>query len=557
MTIKIFTVEQMIAAERAAYEAGHPYATMMEMAGFGAAKAITDKWAIQGKKFLVLVGPGNNGGDGLVAGRYLYQMGADVFLYLWKRERDESDINYTKVVKLDIPMAFEAEDPQRRFLSELARDSEYIVDALLGIGLNRPLSPELKGVLETVQQAINPPEIQASTRPDSPSYADLLPSVQPDPSLSEYPAAGHLQPTMIAIDCPTGLNCNTGEVDPQLLPADLTLTFAGPKVGHLLYPGAELCGQLKIVDIGLLPTDVASVPVELVTTTLAHAALPARQRNGHKGSFGVPLIVAGAANYSGAPLLAAKAAMKAGTGLLHLFTPKTVQESAVVALPEAIYPETSGERAFGRADAKLLNRLIDDEDGRFQTCLIGPGLSQVPDFFDHLTLLKRKGKHSVTTIIDADGLNLLGQSINWAERLPINTILTPHPGEMARLLQITTKELIRLNRLDIACQSAAEWGCVVVLKGAYTVIGTPEGKGYVLPFANPVLATAGSGDVLAGVITSFCGQGIPPVEAAYVGAFVHGLAGEFASQSFGDRGLLSSELIEFIPRAIKHVINGQ
>jgi len=325
---------------------------------------------------------------------------------------------------------------------------------------------------------------------------------------------------------------------------------------------------------------VKQAPLELATAEHLRGWLPARPRDGHKGTFGKVLICAGSGQYWGAPALAGKAAFRAGAGLVALLLPERVRPTTVTQLPEATYPHSPTSEVL---DAAAAHHILTTASA-YKAILIGPGLSQAAGEFmatlfpeplafsrEPLALDSEQspiiGEQSLipslsvshpsalstqhsALILDADALNILSTWPDWWQRLPGNSILTPHPGEMARLMGVTLAELTAMDRVVVARRFAAAWGHIVLLKGAYTVIAHPDGRTTVLPFANPILGVGGSGDVLAGVIVALLGQGVPRYEATVLGGYLHGLSGQLASQQKGNTGLLASELADYLPQAI-------
>ncbi|MBX3055969.1 MAG: NAD(P)H-hydrate dehydratase [Anaerolineae bacterium] len=534
--MKVFTVSEMVAAEKAADAAGVSYAQMMESAGRAVAEAIMARYSVAGMRVLVLVGPGNNGGDGLVCGRYLAQAGADVAFYLSKPRNPATDANYAQIQQMGL-FAVEAGFDQRfRVLRTRLSVSDLVVDALLGTGVTRPIVGELAKLMRQCAAGIEERRtaLLEQTRSRLVSL-DFNTEAQRRREGSGLP--------VFAVDCPSGLNCDTGALDALAVPADLTVTFAGPKRGHFIFPGAAACGELVVADIGI-PADlpvVQAVDVEVVTAVLAHALLPPRPKDGHKGSFGKVLIAAGCDQYRGAPVLAAKGAFRAGAGLVALATPDVVRQTAVVALPEATYPPIAAEKVLAAETAVQLLPTLPQYDA----LLVGPGLGQTA--VDFLTTLLT-APSLPPLVLDADGLNGLAQLPDWPRLLPPDTVLTPHPAEMARLMGISLADLLARDRVEVAQEQARAWGQVVLLKGAYTVVAAPDGRVTILPFANPALAVGGSGDVLSGVIVALLGQGVRPYAAAILGGYLHGAA---AALYPGDTGLLAGELADLIPQAIR------
>jgi hydroxyethylthiazole kinase-like uncharacterized protein yjeF len=321
------------------------------------------------------------------------------------------------------------------------------------------------------------------------------------------------------------------------LPADISVTFAYPKVGHVRFPGAGVCGELIVADIGTDPQLAQEIERELADPTLIRSLLPARPRDAHKGTFGKVLIVSGSIRYTGAPVLAAEAAYRSGAGLVTLATPQSIHAIMASKINEATFlplPDQDGALQAAAFDQ------VRDAIMSYTTTLIGPGLTTHARPF--IEQLLAQGAGQCALVLDADALNILAQIDQWWTRVPSPAILTPHPGEMARLTQLSMKE-IEADRERVAIEYAGRWRHVVVLKGAFTAIAAPDGRSIVLPFANPALATAGSGDVLAGTIVALRAQGLPAYEAAVCGAYLHGAAGEIASREIGSAGVLARDLL--------------
>jgi NAD(P)H-hydrate epimerase len=537
--IKVFSVAQMVAAEKASDAAGNSYDEMMEKAGQAVAQAIIERWPVSGQRVTILVGPGNNGGDGLVAGRFLAQAGAHVTFYLYRRRDRQQDHNFAQVQDMALPLLLAEQDPNYQELGGRLRASDIVIDALLGTGVSRPIGGNLAGLMAEAQKALRIGGAKERKNRGAGALTSLTGQSPIDPHASTAP-----EPTIVAVDCPSGLNCDSGALDKLSFPAALTVTFAGPKRGHFVFPGAAACGEIVVadIDISLELPEVAAVQTEVITAARAAELLPQRRLDGHKGTFGWALIAAGSSRYWGAAALAGRAAYRSGAGLVALAVPGIIRPALATQLPEATYPIIQEQDTLG-ADAA---QAILDELPTYHALLVGPGLNRATQFME--TLLA--GKRGVTLpplVIDADGLNLLAAMDGWPERLPANTVLTPHPGEMARLMGVSLPEVRERKRVELAQEMADEWNCVVLLKGAYTVIAAPDGRCAILPFANPALATAGSGDVLSGVIVALLGQGLAPFEAAALGGYLHAAAGQ---ESGLQAGLLAGEIADWLPEVI-------
>ena len=552
--MKLVTVKEMKHLEQAADAAGHSYAAMMELAGHAVAEAIQGCIEVRNKRILVLVGPGNNGGDGLVAARYLNQSGAQIVCYLWK-PRPDDDPHLRAVQGSSVHCLKSDNDGDGKTLRTALHNADVIIDALLGTGIARPIEgtlAEFLGLVRTVVEERRRPPVHKLT------------ALAPSHSVSATPIVP--SPFIVAVDVPSGLDCDTGAVDPSTLPADLTVTFAAPKQGQFRFPGAQVLGKLAVADIGIDPALVGGIQEKVATPRDIGAMLPPRPRNAHKGTFGKAMIVAGSVNYAGAPYLAAAAAARVGTGLVTLAPPQPIYPILAAKLTEATFlllPHDMG--VFVPGAIKVLAPKLKG----YTALLLGPGLGRekATVAFVHQLLHIAEGPRSrqigfqrgketaaqkmdiPPLVIDADGLNALAEAEDWWTSLPQNCILTPHPGEMARL---TGLEHARINedRIGIAREYAAKWDQIVVLKGAFTIVAAPDGRATLIPFANPGLATAGTGDVLAGAITGLLAQGSVPFDAAVCGAYLHGLAGSIVTDQIGEAGTLAGDLLPALPRAI-------
>jgi len=516
--MKLVTAEEMRGIDRSCASVGLTTEVLMENAGRAVAEE-TQKLmgGVVGKRVLILVGPGNNGGDGLVAGRYLSDWGAEAVFYLCA-ERPAADRNLALAVERGLALVRAREDEGLAKLGDLLGSSEVVVDAVLGTGRSRALEGLLKEVLSRVLQF-------KAKKPEVP---------------------------IVAVDVPSGLDADTGAVDPNCIYADFTVTLGYPKVGLYNFPGAERAGKIIVVDIGI-PSELAEgISRELITEQWVQSVLPRRPRDANKGTFGKVLVVAGSVNYIGAAYLASMGAVRVGAGLVTLSTPKSLQPVLAAKLTETTYlplPEAETGVVGEKAVSVVAEHLQD-----YSVLLIGCGLGQKPPVvkFVQSLLLDVKGKHLPALVIDADGLNILSQVSGWWQRLGRDAILTPHPGEMARL-SVTTVADVQQRRLEVTRQKAMEWQQVVVLKGAYTVVAAPDGRAKVSQIANPGLASAGTGDVLSGVIAGLLAQGLSPFDAAACGVYLHGEAGEMVRQELGDAGMLASDLLSALPRMIKRL----
>ncbi|MYC31509.1 MAG: NAD(P)H-hydrate dehydratase [Chloroflexi bacterium] len=534
--LKVVTAAQMTALEREAERQGYSLDSLMENAGLAVAeyarRRLEGLGAVAGSRVVILVGPGNNGADGLVAARHLRRWGAEVTACLLTRRPEEDP-------KLDLardygvtvlPMA--GGEGLEQFDSRLRR-SHLVIDAVLGTGRSRPLQGVVR---EALRRAA---EVRAEVRADS------------------------ALPILLALDLPTGLDADTGAVDDATPNMDVTLALGFPKAGLLAFPGADRVGELVTLDIGL-PDGVGQeeVSLELVTPGWVRSQLPPRPLDSHKGTYGHLLVVAGSRNFVGAACLVARAAHRAGAGLVTLATPESVYPMVASQLTETIHlplPEDS----YGRVHPDAADVLLDVLP-RYDAVALGSGMGQTPGTQGFIEKLLLDGSTATLPIlVDADGLNSLSRLPHWWERTSGPLVLTPHPGEMATLTGLSTAQ-VQQDRVSMAREWADRWQAVLVLKGAFTAIAQPapasvmqrEGLVRLSPFANPGLASGGTGDVLTGIIGSLLAQGIDPFDAASCGVYLHGLAARSITGTRGPVGLLASELAEALPETIKGIVEG-
>ena len=537
---KVVSLEQMKSIEAAADKGGLTYAEMMENAGRAVADAIIHRVKItEETRILVLCGSGNNGGDGLVAAHYLAGAGPQVTSYLTKM-RGESDPLVARLRERGL-LSVDGEYDQRwRVLKNLVSGAHVIVDAILGTGAQLPIKGKVATLLSNVGSTLR-------DRGD--------------------------RPVIVAVDCPSGVDCDSGEADPNTLRADFTVTLAAAKTGLFKFPAAELTGEVSVADIGIpagLP-ELQGISLELATREGVAASFPARPRNAHKGTFGRALVAAGSVNFTGAAYLAGAAAYRVGAGLVTLAVPGSIYPILAVQLPEAtwvVLPSDLGVISGSAAE------VLEKEFESSQALLLGPGFGQEKGTSLFLNKLLGAGEETARgrigfvqsapksdtrqsrlppTVIDADGLKLLAGISNWPARLRAPSVLTPHPGEMAVLTGVE-KAVIQSDRGGTASRYARDWGHVVVLKGAFTVVASPEGPLTLIPFATPALARAGTGDVLAGAITGLMAQGLAPYTAAVAAAYLHGLAGELAATDVGSpASVMASDVLNALPRALASV----
>lgn len=456
------------------------FADLMLAAGNKASEIIKNNYEVKNKKIAVICGNGNNGGDGFVIANNLLQNGAEVsaFLPLGKPKTENASYYFSLL-------------PQNIVKENLDSEFDIIIDAVFGIGLCRNLSDDLIKLINKLneQNAIK-----------------------------------------IAVDIPSGIDCDTGEVLGAAFKADLTVTFISPKPCFYLPSASEFCGNVEVADIGVKP-------LESNLTLLPKPVLPERNKNSHKGTFGTALLICGSYGMAGAAILATRACLKSGVGIAKCLVPKSIYPILTVAIPEAVcLPKAQTLKGGLSSFIDLKPALL-----KADAVLFGCGLSNTKRTFKLLNKLITNCDCPI--VIDADGINALANRINLLKKANASIILTPHPAEMARLLKTDVKT-VEQNRIQIARDFASEYNCVLVLKGSNTLIAEPSGNVYINTLGNSGMATGGSGDVLSGITVSLLAQGMNTVNAAKAAVYLHSLSADNAVKAAGEAGLLPSDMIE-------------
>lgn len=540
--MKLVSVEQMKNLENEANKNGLSYQKMMEKAGTGLSQEIQEiaySHNINTKRIIGLVGPGNNGGDTLIALKLLSEQGFLCSVYLINRSED-GDPLIDLLLKSGGKVISASTDEKYKYLKELISSCDILVDGVLGTGFKLPMRSEVGLPLQNTKKFLEE---------------------------MEFP------PIIFAVDCPSGVDNDTGEVSEECLSADYTICMGATKQGLLKLPAFALIGELRVIEIGFNKknSSIGFIKNQVADIDLVSPMLIPRPLDAHKGTFGTALIVAGSLNYTGAALLAGKSAYKVGAGLVTLGIPTSIHTALAGHLPEATWlllPHEMG--VISESAASVLLNNIGDVDALLVGC--GLGIEDTTyEFVKTILYLKEstnkksgrigfvqkieagteiKNTKIPALVIDADGLKLLARIPNWCEILPQNSILTPHPGEMGILTGVPL-EKIQANRLSVASHFAKKWKQIVVLKGAFTVIADPDGSTVTLPVATPALARAGSGDVLAGMIVGLLAQGMTATSAAIAGTWLHAQTGLLADERLGgSTSVIAGDLIDEIPYAI-------
>ena len=515
--MKLVTVSQMQAIEKEADAKGVSYAQMMQNAGCGLAEIVHAIGQKYGWDHVVgIVGSGNNGGDTLVALTWLAAAGWKTCAYVVNR-RNVNDELIQKYLETGGEILQYPNDNSLQTFRDFLEKSDILLDGLLGTGIKLPLRKDASLVLQEVSRFL--------MEMSHPFF-------------------------VVAVDCPSGIDCDTGECADETLHADLTITMAAVKQGLLKLPAYEYIGELELVSIGL-PEGLDAwhaLQVDVAAADMISAILPKRTPASHKGTFGTTFVVAGSTSYTGAALLAGSAAYRIGAGLVTMAIPAPLHTALVGHLPEATWVPLPHEHGFISEEASyyVLSNLE-----RATSILIGPGFGNKHTtklFMEHLL-----DSLELPSVIDADGLRHLAGIHDWYKKIKVQAILTPHPGEMSALTGLAISE-IQSNRQEVALKYAKAWGHVVVLKGAFTVIASPSGRITIIPVATAALARAGTGDVLAGLIAGLRAQGVEAYEAAIAGTYIHAQAGLYAADRLGTTAsVLASDVLEAIPRVISEL----
>lgn len=514
----LVTASEMQEMDRRTIESfGIPGRVLMEIAGRGATRILLNNFHdLDRKKVGIIAGRGNNGGDGFVIARYLAQKGIPVTVYLLalkKTVKGDAAANLELLSPLKVPVV---EMPDKQSFEKRQTDlrhQQIWVDAILGTGLKS----DVKGYFKEVIAFIN-----RSNKP------------------------------VLAVDIPSGLNSDTGQPCGACVRAHFTATFAFAKTGHLLFPGADYTGNLEIIDIGIPPHiagDVGCSQYLLTPKMLRNAFMP-RPPDAHKGRTGHLLVVAGSPGKTGAATMTAVSAMRAGAGLVTLGIPASLNialEAQVVEAMTCPLPETEN----GVLGNSALNLIMDQAAGK-QCIALGPGLGTAAETGQLVRQILLQSPAPV--VIDADGLNCIAGHTRILKDLSAPAVLTPHPGEMARLVNSTPLD-VQKDRINCARDFATKFNVHVVLKGARTVIAHPDGNVFVNPTGNSGMASGGMGDVLTGLIAGFIAQGYPVESAAHLGVYLHGAAADDMSEKIGPFGYLATEVMNAVPQQIKKLLD--
>ena len=475
---------------------------LMERAACSLTQAITQRWDTT-YQMIVFAGPGNNGGDALAVARMLSQKGYHVEVYLFNTKGKLSEECQTNLNRLKSCGSVYFTEINTQFTPPTLSERHVVIDGLFGSGLNKPLSGGFASVVKYINSS---------------------------------------KATIVAIDIPSGLmgEDNTYNIRQHIVRANLTLSIQLPKLSFFFPENEDIIGKWELLDIGLKQSyiETANSPYTITEKADIQNMVMARKRFAHKGTFGHGLLIAGSYGMAGASILSAKACLRSGIGLLTVHAPIHNHDLIQIAVPEAIVHTDIHDRYFAEP--------VDLSP--YKALAIGPGLGQEED--TALAMIEQIQACNIPMVIDADAINILSSHRNWLSRLPKRSILTPHIGELERL---TGKCLDSYERLTKVKELASYLQSYIIVKGAWSAIVTPEGNCHFNPTGNPGMATAGSGDVLTGILLALLSQGYPQEEACLLGVYVHGLAGDIAAEQMSQIGMTSGDIINSLPQAWKKI----
>jgi NAD(P)H-hydrate epimerase len=512
--VRVVNAEQMRQIEEKAFnDYGISSIVLMENAAWAVVEEIRrclskEESGLSGRKAVILVGKGNNGGDGLAVARHLVFQGMDVTAFLFaelKQLKGDAAINL-RLYQGTTGKCFVIEGEKQHRLARLAlAQADVVVDALYGIGMRGALP----GLVEEYVDEVN----------STPGW-------------------------VVSIDIPSGVEANTGKVYRTAVHAQTTVTFGLPKWGLFLGEGPDYSGRVVVDPISIPASylEDEGISTFVLTDDDVRKMIPIRKLRGHKGTHGKGILVAGSKGMSGAAILAGRGALRSGIGLLQIVAPKGIAKEMDIAITEATIWSAPGDECLNKEAWSVILRQSESA----QALAVGPGLTRNPEFIPVLGEILRN--ISCPVVLDADALNLVAKEpgLLGLRNGQGPLILTPHPGEMARLCECSVEE-VESNRLDLAVAKAVEWEAVVVLKGSVTIIASPDGRAFFNPTGNPGLGTGGTGDVLTGSILAWLAGGVAPLEAACLGVYLHGKAADVLAGEYGWSGFSASEVADKLP----------
>lgn len=506
LEMKVLNCEQMRELEAIAVKNGSTYLGLMEKAGASASAFLLQRKLYKNDKIVILCGKGNNGGDGYVIARYLFEskISVSVIMVDGEPKTDDAMQMYKKALSRGIEIVNYKDNSKK--CKEIISVATWIVDAIYGIGFRG-------SVCESVEEIIN--------------YTNSINCCK------------------LSIDLPSGAVGDTGEVLGECIKADYTISFSALKPAHILYPSIDYCGKIISADVGINCNikDIFDNTIEVIEKGFVKNSLCKRKLSSHKGTYGILSAICGSYGMAGAVIMCSKSALRSGVGLLNIMLPKSIYPIVAGQCVEPVFTVLQ-ENNLGTISSNSISRIIKKVNNS-NAVVIGCGLGLNFDTIDIVSMLIKNC--NVPMVIDADAINAISKNVGMLKHKRAEIVITPHPGEMARLLNISVSE-VQKDRISIARTFALKYEVIVVLKGANTIIADKDGNVFVNRTGNPGMARGGSGDVLAGIIGAFLAQGIPAISSAKCGVFIHGEAGDKCAENLSQYGMLPTDMIDTLPQ---------
>ncbi|MEE0930521.1 MAG: NAD(P)H-hydrate dehydratase [Acutalibacteraceae bacterium] len=503
--MKILTCEQTRILEKNQVDRGSTYFQLMNNAGVQVGKTLISQLGANTKSIVaVLCGKGNNGGDGFIASQYLTSQGIKAYALLVDGEprTEDSMCALEQALSNGVEVVRIWEYSQK--VKDIISTADYVIDAIYGIGFKGSLNDSIKNI------------------------ADLV---------------NNTHSKVLAVDIPSGVNCDNGAVENTAFKADITLSFSTLKPCHVLYPSMDYCGKTSVAQVGINKGVIydSEYLTETIDGSRLKSLMPQKEVSANKGTTGTLTVACGSYGMVGATQMCIQSALRSGTGLVKSILPSNLYPIIAPSIPQAVFiPYTSADTI------EVLTQSMEKSKAVIAGCGLGNN-SKSQEITEYII-----SNSKIPVILDADSLNVIANNIEILKKAKVPVIITPHPGEMARMLN-TSVDMIQNNRLTVATEFAKRYNVIVVLKGAYTIIAHPSGKSVINPTGNKGMAKAGSGDVLAGIIGSFVSQGMSPFNAAVSGVYCHGYAGDLAEERFGHISMLATDIIDMLPTCIKNI----